>query len=242
MHQMNYSGTVFRNNYIPLSGNKDHIKRNTDLINPNSQSESHSFFNINNSCDVREENRLNGSISDYCGDARIGENIDNQNINSWPYGTVCILGDSILCNIDEKRLGRNVKVRFHRGGTVDDMFDHVKPILKRKPTFLIIHAGSNNSTYDNEKTILIKLFNLKKMIEDQLPTCTVIFSTPVMRQDNTKANNVQSRLSTLLHHSNVAVVNNDNMDSQHLGKKGLHLNQRGQGRLALNFKSYLRCL
>ena len=33
---------------------------------------------------------------------------------------------------------------------------------------------------------------------------------------------------------------NDNISSQHLGRKGLHLNPKGKGRLALNFMKQIR--
>ena len=150
----------------------------------------------------------------------------------------------LLCNLDEKRLGRDskVKVRCFPGGTVEDMFDHVKPILKRSPTYIILHIGSNNAPNQDPRTIMDNILKLKLFIETKLPSCTVIVSTPIIRQDHMKANAIISRLNTLIHQLNIPVVDNSNIDTQHLGKKGLHLNNRGTGRLALNLISYIRCL
>ena len=96
----------------------------------------------------------------------------------WRPGTTCVIGDSILSNLDEKRLGRNsmVKVRYHTGGTVGDMYHHVKPIL-RCPTYIILHCGTNNATYQSAQIVLNNILNLKHFIEVNLPSCTVIIST-----------------------------------------------------------------
>ena len=163
-------------------------------------------------------------------------------IKPWPTGTICILGDSMLCNLEEARMGNNVKVRFHRGGIVEDMFDHVNAILKRKPTYIILHVGSNNTMTQNPKTIVDNIIKLKDYIESRLKTCTVIISSLIMRNDNKKANNTTMRVNVMLYKLNLQMVNNDNISDIHLGKKGLHLNKRGVGRFALNLISHIRCL
>ena len=68
--------------------------------------------------------------------------------SKWSEGTICITGDSILNGIDEVLLSqkRLVKVRQFPGETVSDMYDHLKPILKRKLEFLIWHIGTNGSS------------------------------------------------------------------------------------------------
>ena len=60
-------------------------------------------------------------------------------------------------------------------------------------------------------------------------------SKPIIRHDNGKANltirNVNKHLPAL----QSEFIENDDISSQHLGRKGLHLNPKGKGRLALNF-------
>ena len=39
-----------------------------------------------------------------------------------------------------------MKVRPHRGATSQDIKDYIKPIIRRKPDLIIIHAGTNDLT------------------------------------------------------------------------------------------------
>ena len=59
---------------------------------------------------------------------------------------VFIIGDSILNGISEHGLNKNhdVKVRSHSRPTSQDINDHIKPIIRRKPDLIIIHAGTND--------------------------------------------------------------------------------------------------
>ena len=76
---------------------------------------------------------------------------------------------------------------------------------------------------------------LKCNILKQLPNCRVIVSKPTVWRDHEKANltlrNVNKHLETL----NLECIDNGNISAQHLGRKGLHLNSKGKGSLALNF-------
>ena len=98
------------------------------------------------------------------------EYINSAQINSkavdvkWPKGTVAIVGDSIMSGIREELLKtdkHNVKVRFFRGGTIEDMEDNIKPVLKREPDYIILHVGTNNATNSTARDILDKLLQLK---------------------------------------------------------------------------------
>ena len=81
---------------------------------------------------------------------------------------------------------------------------------------------------------------LKSNILKQLPNCRVIVSKSTVRIDQGKANltlrNINKHLETL----NLECMENSNIRAQHLGRKGLHLNSEGKGRLALNFLNQIR--
>ena len=65
----------------------------------------------------------------------------------WPKGTVAIVVDSIMSGRKEELLKtdkHNVKVRLFRGGTIEDMKDNIKPILKRKQDYIILYVGTMN--------------------------------------------------------------------------------------------------
>lgn len=165
-------------------------------------------------------------------------------IMPWPEGTVCILGDSQLTGLDERRLSkyRKVKVRLERGAVIEDMFDHANAVLRRKPSYIILHIGTNNAISQDYISIVNGIIRLKRYIETKLESCKVIVSSLFMRNDNHTANNTITRVNALLQEMSFDIVNNDNINDVHLGKRGLHLNKRGLGRFALNLISHIRCL
>ena len=57
--------------------------------------------------------------------------------------------------------GRNVKVRHFPGSPVDDMNHQIVPVLRKKPSHLIIHVGTNDASSSTWREILNKLLNLK---------------------------------------------------------------------------------
>ena len=167
----------------------------------------------------------------------------NNKVHPWQKGTTLITGSSILLGIAEKKLRRyKAKVRAFPGSTIDDMFDYLKPLLKKKPSNIILHIGTNDSLEKTADEIANELTNLKAFIKNELPTINVFFSCPVMRLDNSKANLVLRKLSVWLKLSTNNVIVNDNIDGTCIGKKGLHLNAKGSGRLAMNFIALMQRL
>ena len=74
-------------------------------------------------------------------------NEERQDVHQWPRRTVAITDDSMASGLKEELLSNKkhrVKVRCCRGATVQDMFDYVKPILKRKPDYFVLYVGTNN--------------------------------------------------------------------------------------------------
>ena len=119
-------------------------------------------------------------------------------VHPWPQGTICVLGDSQLNKIDERKLGKNVKVRNHSGAVIEDMFDHVNAVLRRKPSAIILHVGTNNSPQQDYVTIGEKIVSLRQYINSKLPSCKVIYSSMFLRKDNVMANDNLQRANSLL--------------------------------------------
>ena len=144
--------------------------------------------------------------------------------------------------IDEKKLQKhgNVKVFYFSGARINDMNHHLMPIIAEQPDYLILHVGTNDATTNTSRKIIDDLLMLKSNILKQLPNCRVIVSKPTIRIDHGKANltlrNVNKHLETL----NLECIENGNISAQHLGRKGLHLNSKGKGRLAINFLNHIR--
>ena len=133
------------------------------------------------------------------------------------------------------------KVRPFSGALIDDMYDNLKPLLKRKPTNIILQIGSNDSTNKTSDEIMLEIENLKQYIMEILPNVKIFISCPVVRFDNYEANFTLRQLDSKLK-STRNIIMNDNIDKSCIGKKGLHLNAKGSGRLALNYISLMRRL
>lgn len=167
----------------------------------------------------------------------------NNIVQPWPNGTTLITGSSILLGVDESRLKKyKAKVRAFPGATVDDMFDYILPLLKKTPTYIILHIGSNDSHHKSSNEIAGEISCLKEFIYSVLPSVRIFISCPVIRMDDMKANKTLRDLRSHLICNENDLVDNDNVDSSCLGKKGLHLNPKGSGRLAINYISLMRRL
>ena len=163
--------------------------------------------------------------------------------HNWPSGTTLITGSSILMGLEEKKLRKyNAKVRPFPGACVDDMFDYIIPLLKKKPTNIILHIGSNDAPFKSANDIAKEITNLTLFIENELPGVNILLSNPVLRLDDHKANNTLRKLSELFKLMKYNIIYNENVDASCLGKRGLHLNAKGSGRLAINFISVMRRL
>ena len=104
----------------------------------------------------------------------------------WPKGTICILGDSMISGVREKLLSKQkvVKVRSYPGATIEDMRHNAIPILKRKPSTIILHVGTNDTNNCTSREIIDKLLSLKKFITDRIKDCKVIISEIITRLDD----------------------------------------------------------
>ena len=131
-------------------------------------------------------------------------------------------------------------VFYFSSARINDMNHHLMLIIAKRPDYLILHVGTNDATTNTSRKIIDDLLMLKRNILKQLPNCRVLVSKPTVRIDHGKANltlrNVNKNLETL----NLECIENGNISAQHLGRKGLHLNSKGKGRLALNFLNQIR--
>ena len=171
------------------------------------------------------------------------ENVYDNESAPWPVNTILTAGDSMINGIDEKRLSKknsNVKVRYFNGALVEDMFYNLVPLMRKKPSALILHVGTNNTVSDSSKVILKKISSLISYIKINNPECRIIISQPVRRTDNGKATLTSNNLNKLLAELDVDKIFNSNIDTSRLGKLGLYLNSIGTGKLALNLIKFLK--
>ena len=98
----------------------------------------------------------------------------------------------MINQLDEAKLSksvkRTVKVRSFSGADVNQMYQNIEPFLKNIPDVIIIHVGTKDAVRNTSDTIIDDLLKFKHFIELALPEVKVIFSCPIIRTDNARAN------------------------------------------------------
>ena len=148
----------------------------------------------------------------------------------------------MINGIDQKKLQKhsNVKVFYFSGARINDMNHHLLPIIAKQPDFLILHVRTNDATTNTSRKIIDDLLMLKCNILKQLKNCRVKVSKPTVRVDHGKANLALRNVNQHLETSNLACIENGNISVQYLGRKGLHLNSKGKGKIASSFLNQIR--
>ena len=148
----------------------------------------------------------------------------------------------MLNNIDERKM-KDCKVRAHPGASIEQMYYHLAVHLQKKPTYVILLAGTNNCTTDGGSDVLDKLMKLKSFILSRC-CCEVHISTLITRTDNIKAgrvvDEVNKQLLELSNNGVLKLLNNTGITKSHLGQKGLHLSNRGMGKLITNIVNFVK--
>ena len=133
-----------------------------------------------------------------------------------------------------------IKVQILPGANMEDMQHNLIPIIRKKPSHLIVHAGANDAERFTSREILNRLLNLNKFFSEQVPHCKVIISTPTVRSDDGKTGLTVSQLTNHLHQLKTDIVDNTNITSRHIGIKGLYLNFSGTTQLAKDFANVIK--
>ena len=85
----------------------------------------------------------------------------------WPKGTIYITGDSVVSGLKPGLLFQKhkVKVKSYSVANVRDMHGNIKPILRHKTEYIILHVGTNNALKLPPIEILDKILNLKQKLK-----------------------------------------------------------------------------
>ena len=163
-------------------------------------------------------------------------------LHKWRNNTTLIIGNSMISGLDEKRMSSNgsVKVRSFPGARIEDMTDYIKPLLKKCPSKVILHIGTNNAVSDNSRMIIDKTLSLKHFIESSLSNSMVIISNIIHRSDNAKSVLTLKNYNNHLKELDIDIIDNSNIHGECLTRKGLHLNNRVSGKLAINMIRKIR--
>ena len=148
------------------------------------------------------------------------------------------MGDSMFSGIDQQSLsvkGIIVQVRYFPGATTNDMYDYIKPLLKKVPDKKsLLHIGTNNAPNNTSKTILDNMLSLKTFVEKALRHSKVCLAK-VKRNDIGKATLTVNKVNEHLSALKLDIVDSSIINATSLNRNGLHLNETGTSKLANNF-------
>ena len=117
------------------------------------------------------------------------------------------------------RKGRVVKVRPFSGATIEDMYDYLKPILKKCPDNIILYVGTNNAAREPPIVVFDRLLSLKSFIEKTLPNCKISISNLIKRTDNNEAAKTLDKINELLFTLQRDIVDNNNITKNELSQR-----------------------
>ena len=155
---------------------------------------------------------------------------------------IMVAGNSLVKYLRREKLPskkNNVKVITHPGPTNEDMLDYIKPIARRKPDTLIIHAGTNDLT--NGVNIMKKVRKLVKVVRE-IDECekikfgffSVIFCKNKDLED--ERNEVNMKLIKYCETKGFVFNENNNISESGLNNSKLHLNEKGTNIITQNIK------
>ena len=158
-----------------------------------------------------------------------------------------IIGDSILNGLVDKGLAKNgnIKTRKYPGCTTDDLKHHVIPTIEKKPSIIIIHAGTNDIT--NEVETIPNMKSIIDKIKKKSPHTKISISSLTIRKDRKNIENKVIKLNEdikrLCAENLIDFISHENIDESCLGfKNKLHLNKKGNAYLANNFINFIKTL
>ena len=160
--------------------------------------------------------------------------------------TVLIAGTSMIGGLDQNKMSKKyqVKVRTHPGAKLPEMRHHLNAHLNStKVDHLILQVGTNDAAQRDSTAgeILKGILDLKSYAEELSPGVHVTISCPMLRTDNSFANEELLEVKRILRETpGLSLIVNDNITEGHLSIKGLHLNQGGTVQLAKNMIEFMK--
>ena len=156
-------------------------------------------------------------------------------------------GDSKLNGLDEHHLSKKgkTKVRAFPGSSLVDLRKHyIQLLLKKRPSSIIIHDGTNDASQEgaNADEILHALLDLKAEVEKNIEGCKVILPLPTHMVDKPSANKIIQTVNKKIQALGMNTINHNNISRNDTGRKGLHLNMKGVNKLGSNIAAKLKSI
>lgn len=159
--------------------------------------------------------------------------------------TTVLVGDSMIKQIQGRRLGRKVGhrvvVKSFSGATTNDMKHYLMPTVDKSPQQIIRHEGTNDLRDHTPTVVAENIVDLARKIEAE-SNAEVILSELVPRSDNFSNDAVKAvnkRLMKYCNQNDWGMIKHQNIDRNCLNKSRLHLNEKGNNILFSNFVNAL---
>ena len=130
------------------------------------------------------------------------------------------------------------------GKSAEDIEAELRTIkVNSTPSYIIIHAGTNNISADSAEVCLKKIESLVLKTQSKFPDSKIGVSGITMRLDIEVGQNIKQvskKLEDLSKNHNVSFIDNSNINNTCLNGGKLHLNPKGSAFLATNFIRFLK--
>ena len=117
-------------------------------------------------------------------------------------------------------LFHTLKVRPNLGASTHDLFDYVKPAMRKKPKALVIHTGMNDIQQE------INTMKMFKKLEDH--------------DFRDQIEEINGKLKRYCESKGYRFAENSNIDGGFLNRSKLHLNKKGTALLSRNIANVLK--
>ncbi|XP_057308469.1 myb-like protein I [Hydractinia symbiolongicarpus] len=162
----------------------------------------------------------------------------------------CILGDSIIKGINGYKMtkspdynqNKRVILKSFPGATTEDMYEYVKPTMKKKPDNIILHVGTNDLSRNVAPEVIANdIINLATSLINSNMNVSVSGLTPRNDDQGIRCDELNDHLYKGCAERNIAFINHyQQMDrNRHLNRSKLHLNQYGSVTLANSFLNFI---
>jgi replicative superfamily II helicase len=141
---------------------------------------------------------------------------------------------------------QNVAVKSFSSATVEDMNDFLRPTTRRQPDKLVIHVGTNNIRSSTPQNIANEVTKVAHQFKQESKKTRIILSSLITRSDNpefaNKVKETNGALKLKCEENNWSFIDNSNINSLHLNRRGLHPTHEESALLQANLGNILKMI
>ena len=150
---------------------------------------------------------------------------------------IVIIGDSIIKNIDPRRLSKKPVRKFtYPGKTTDHISEEVMYInVNGDAAHVIVYAGTNYLATDSAQRFAEKIVDLAKAVKLKFPYSRIAVSALTQREDldlSANLHDANENLKSLSESNNFTLIDNSIIENSCLSSSKVHLNSKGSSLLA----------